>query len=113
MTVPKMRVIILSRSSVPARVQCKLPVHPLEACAKVRRLCDRHHAECGRPASVPHGKNDAGKLRVHCYAQSGIYGQIGACEAAEHFGHPAFLYHQCGCRSRTNQGRLQPCTVCQ
>ena len=46
-------------------------------------------------------------------AQSGIHGQIGACKAAEHFGHPAFLYHQCGCRSRTDQGRLQPCTVCQ
>ena len=47
------------------------------------------------------------------YAQSGIHGQIGACKAAEHFGHPAFLYHQCGCRSRTDQGRFQPCTVCQ
>ena len=37
----------------------------------------------------------------------------GCCETAEHLGHPAFLYHQCGCRSRTDQGRLQPCTVCQ
>lgn len=34
-------------------------------------------------------------------------------EEDAYFGHPAFLYHQCGCRSRTNQGRLQPCTVCQ
>ena len=91
----------------------KLPVHPLEASAKVRCLCDRHHAECGRSASVPHGKNDAGKLRVHCYAQSGIHGQIGACEATEHLGHPALVYHQCGCRSRTDQGRLQSCPVCQ
>ena len=85
----------------------------LNALAAADSVCHGHHAECGRPASVPHGKNDAGKLRVHCYAQSGIYGQIGACEAAEHLGHPAFLYHQCGCRSRTDQGRLQPCTVCQ
>jgi len=23
------------------------------------------------------------------------------------------VYHQCGCRSRTNQGQFQPCTVCQ
>lgn len=93
--------------------QCKLPVHPLEACAKVRCLCHGHHAECGRLASVPHGKNDAGKLRVHRDAQSGIHGQIGACEAVEHLGYPAFLYHQCRCRSRTYQGRLQPCSVCQ
>ena len=67
----------------------------LNALAAADSVCHGHHAECGRPASVPHGKNDAGKLRVHCYAQSGIYGQIGACEVAEHFGHPAFLYHQC------------------
>ena len=53
-----------------------------------------------------------GKKVLLVDAQSGIYGQIGACEAAEHFGHPAFLYHQCGCRSRTDQGRLQPCSVC-
>ena len=46
-------------------------------------------------------------------AQSGVHGQIGACETAEHLGHPAFLYHECGCRSRTYQGRLQPCSVCQ
>ena len=91
----------------------ELSVHPLEACAKVRRLCHGHHAECGRPASVPHGKNDAGKLRVYRDAQSGIHGQIGACEATEHLGHPALVYHQCGCRSRTDQGRLQSCPVCQ
>ena len=52
------------------------PVQALEACTKVRRLCHGHHAECGRPASVPHGKNDAGKLRVYCYAQSGIYDRL-------------------------------------
>ncbi len=47
----------------------------------------------------------------HCYARWAFHGQTGACEAAEHLGHPAFLYHQCGCWSRTYQGRLQPCSI--
>ena len=53
------------------------------------------------------------QLAIFGNAQSGIYGQIGACETAEHLGHPALLYYQCGRRTRTDQGRLQPCTICQ
>ena len=59
-------------SPFPARVLCKLPVYALEACKKVRCLCHRHYAECGRPFTEPYGENYACKQRVPDYAQSGV-----------------------------------------
>ena len=50
----------------------KLPVYSLEACKKVRCLCHRYYAECGRPFAEPYGKNNACKQRVFDYAQSGF-----------------------------------------
>ena len=46
---------------VPARVQRKLPVHPLETGEKVRSLLYRPHAECGRSSPIPHCPDHAGQ----------------------------------------------------
>lgn len=40
--------------AVPARIQRKLPIHPLEMSQKVRGLLYRDHPKHRRPSSVPH-----------------------------------------------------------
>ncbi len=37
------------------------------------KACDGYHAECGRSLAEPYGKDNACKLRVYRYAQSGFY----------------------------------------
>lgn len=98
-------------SALPARVQRQLPVHTLEACQKVRRLCHRHNAECGRPLAEPHRPYHAGKLRVH-HAQSGFYRQAGAGGTPEYLRPPDVLYHQCGSWSWAYQSGQFSCSLC-
>ena len=73
-------------SPIPARIQRQFPVHPLEACAQIRRLLYRPHTERGRSAPVPHGPDDAGQQRISGHAEPGGDRPGGAGTVAEYFG---------------------------
>ncbi len=76
-----------------------------EARPQIPGLLHRHHTECGRPPPVPHRPRHAGEQRVPHHAQPGGDRSDRTGAAAEHFGQPALLHHQCGLRPRPHQVR--------
>ena len=90
---------------VHARVFGAVSFQIVETRAKVRGLLHRLNAECGRPAAVPYGKDDAFQLGVHHHAQSGGHRQGRACEASEYLGSAAFVHQERQRRVRAHQGR--------
>ena len=59
----------------------------------------------------PYGKDNARKLRIYHYAQSGFHGQAGAGEALKYLRPSDVVYYECGSRTRAYQGGQLPCTV--
>ena len=72
----------------------------------IRRLCPTL-----RPFAEPYGEDNARKLRVYHYAQSGFHGQAGAGEALKYLRPSDVVYYECGSRTRAYQGGQLPCTV--
>ena len=67
----------------------------------------------GRPFAEPYGEDNARKLRVYHYAQSGFHGQAGAGEALKYLRPSDELYHECRCRTGITQSWQLPCAVCK
>ena len=59
----------------------------------------------------PYGKDNARKLRIYHYAQSGFHGQAGAGEALKYLRPSDVVYYECGSRTRAYQGGQLPCAV--
>ena len=92
---------------------CKFPLYLVEACEEILCIRKRNYPERRWPFAESHSKNNACKLRVHYYAESGFHRQAWACKTPEYFRPPDVLYHECGSRTRTYQGGKFACTVCK